>query len=176
MSKLKTNMVPGLSPPGSRTVPSSISATGIGHGTLQKSNKKWVLPASLGHGELQQHTGEISCGFRQTGRHTAISEIYFRYRDIIQMFAKCKGRFAISTHGSKLHLYYTGCQGWMQWSKVSYMNLPPLKIKLFFIFKSTYGILPDRNKKQGNCKHLNVGFTISWGTKSNSLSSGKTSI
>lgn len=88
-------MVPALSLPGS-SVPASILA--IGHGTLQRSNKKCVLSASLGHGELQQHTGEICCGFRQTGIHAAIPEIYFKYRDKIQIFANGKGRFAISIH------------------------------------------------------------------------------
>lgn len=56
-------MVPALSPPGS-SVPASVLATATGHGTLQRSNKKCVLSASLGHGELLQHTGGISCGFR----------------------------------------------------------------------------------------------------------------
>lgn len=98
LRRLKTSMVPGLSPPGS-SVPASILVTAVGHGTLQRSNKKWILSASLGRGELQHCVEGISCGFRQTGRHAAISEIYFRYRDKIQIFARGKIRFAISTHG-----------------------------------------------------------------------------
>lgn len=66
--RLQASMVPALSPPGS-SVPASILAIAIAHGTLQRSNNKCVSSASLGHGELQQHIVGISSGFRQTCSH-----------------------------------------------------------------------------------------------------------
>lgn len=62
---------------------------------------------------------------------------------------KLKEDFLSQPMDSEPHLKYADCQGWMQWSKISYMNLPPLKNKRKWtiFFKSYHGILPARNRK-----------------------------
>lgn len=56
---------------------------------------------------------------------------------------------------SKLHLKYTGCQGWLQWSKVSYMNLPQLKNKINpFFSKVLIEYFQVETEQQRNCEDI----------------------